>query len=571
MSDQTRQSRELEYYRTRLQVREGELREAQRKLAATQERYATLYNLSPVGHLTIDENGAIRQANDTALDILGATRNVLRGRSLRAYVSETNHETYDHFEHALLTDDSVHISEVRIVRSNGDRIIAELRGRRVAGATENAPFGFIVIADVTAAREMHDELKRRNSELAALNQFARTVSDTLQFDDVIIKLQEMLIEKSRVATGAIFSYEAAQNELHLEASWGGVPFIDRFATIPIGRRGDGPTSARHLEQIIAAQAPFYARDFRTVPLFEEQIQAGTSTERGRSVEDDECEQEVFLFVPMAARGQVEGAIWLFSLRDEPITEDQISYFSTVAQQAGIAMRSARLFADVRNGQERLRLLTRKIVSAQEEERRRVSRELHDEAGQLLTALKISLEMLQEDLKLSEGVEKRGEVVHKQLNSAISLNERTMSHIRGLVHNLRPTVLDDLGLISALEGLCHDFAQRRTVSVDYHHDIDPSVTLPSSAQIVAYRFLQEALTNVSKHAQATQVRVLLQESAGVMHLVVEDDGVGFEIEPETEGIGILGMRERLESVGGRLEIYSRPSNGTRLVAWIPIDA
>ncbi|MFW6096943.1 MAG: PAS domain S-box protein [Chloroflexota bacterium] len=567
MDDETQRLRELDYYRTRLEVSEVQLREAQRKLAATQERYTTLYNLTPAGHMSIDERGAIRQANDTAFEMLGVTRNALRGRTLLNFVAEDDHQIYERFENALLGDNAVHICEVRIVRPNGDRIIAELRGRRVADATENAPFGFIVITDVTAARNMHDELRRRNRELAALNQFARSVSDSLQFEEVITHLKDMLLETSNITTGAIFSYDANQNELHLEAHWGDVPFVDHFAAIPVGGGGDAPKSARRLEQIISGQAPFYARDLRKVPLFQERLQESASVKSGAG---DDFAEEVFLFVPMVARGQVEGAIWLFSSQDKPITEDQISYFSTVGQQAGIAMRGARLFADVSHGQERLRLLTRKIVSAQEEERRRVSRELHDEAGQLLTALKISLEMLQEDLIDIEGGARDEGVVHKQLNSAISLNERTMSHIRSLVHNLRPTVLDDLGLNSALEGLCHDFAQRRPVSVDYRQDVDPSLVLPAAAQIVAYRFLQEALTNVSKHAQASEVRVLLQESAGAMRLVVEDDGVGFEMEPETEGIGILGMRERLESVGGRLEIYSEPKNGTRLVAWIPID-
>lgn len=569
--DQNKQrSRELEYYKTRLQLRETELREAQRKLAATQERYATLYNLAPVGHLTIDGTGAIRQANDTALDMLGVARYALRGRSLLHYIAKDDHEAYKRFQKALITDDAVHICELRIDRPDDGKIIAELRGRRMAGTTANDLLGFIVMADVTAARKMHDQLKRRNSELAALNQFARTVSDSLQFADVIASLREMLVVKSDVARGAIFSYEAAQNELRLEAHWGTVPFVEHYKAVPVGGYGDATKSSRHLEQILAGQAPFYARDFRKVPLFAEKLESAPSADSAPTTDELGYEEEPFLFVPMVARGQVEGAIWLFSLHDEPISEDQVSYFSTVGQQAGIAMRSARLFADVRRGQERLRLLTRKIVSAQEEERRRVSRELHDEAGQLLTALKISLEMLQEDLKLSEKDAAAKGAVPKQLISAISLNERTMAHIRGLVHNLRPTVLDDLGLNSALEGLCHDFSQRRPVSVGYHQDIDPSLVLPAPIQIVVYRFLQEALTNVSKHAQATDVRVLLQESAGTVRLLVEDNGVGFELDPATEGIGILGMRERLESVGGRLEIYSKPSNGTRLVAWIPID-
>ncbi len=223
MDDETQRLRELDYYRMRLEVSEAQLREAQRKLAATQERYTTLYNLTPAGHMSIDERGAISQANDSAFEILGVTRNILRGRTLLNFVAEDDHQIYERFENALLGDDAVHICEVRIVRSDGDRIIAELRGRRVAGATENAPFGFIVITDVTAARNMHDELKRRNRELAALNQFARSVSESLQFEDVVANLKDMLLETSNITTGAIFSYDAGQNELHLEAIGGMFP------------------------------------------------------------------------------------------------------------------------------------------------------------------------------------------------------------------------------------------------------------------------------------------------------------------------------------------------------------
>lgn len=225
--------------------------------------------------------------------------------------------------------------------------------------------------------------------------------------------------------------------------------------------------------------------------------------------------------------------------------------------------------DIQNLDElqRLRLLTRKIVSAQEEERRRVSRELHDEAGQLLTALKLSLEMIREDLAVGESDREATERMQRQLDTAIGLSEQAMAHLRGLVHKLRPTVLDDLGLKSALEGLCHDYSKRNSFAIDCRLTVNDSLALPSSVQIVAYRFLQEALTNVSKHAQARYVQVSLEKSAGNLCLTVEDDGIGFETNPAKEGMGILGIRERLESVGGRLEIFSRPNNGTRLVAWI----
>lgn len=535
-----------------MELHDAELRETRRELASTQERYANLFNLAPVGHLTIDATGVIHQANDTALEILGVARSDLEGGPLQRFIAAPERQEYERFVDHLFAHDLVQVRELLLVRPDGSELYAELRGRRLSGGEARSALGFIVVTNVTVRREMHDALKRRNRELAALNQFARTVSDSLEFADVLASLEEMLVDKSDVSRGAIFVYDAAQNKLRLERHWGSLGFIENFDALPI--------SGSDLEHVIAEQIPFYTEDYRQLPLF-----------AGKVSEEGVARDRSFLFVPMVARGQVEGAVWLFGSTTSRITQDRIAYFSTVGQQAGIAMRSARLFAEVRDGQERLRLLTRKIVSAQEEERRRVSRELHDEAGQLLTALKLSLEMLREDLDLVQADSTALEPVYNQLDSAIGLSERTMAHIRVLVHNLRPTALDDLGLNSALEGLCHDFSQRRAVNIDYQQDADDSLVLPDPVQIVAYRFLQEALTNVSRHAQATNVRVLFQESSSNVCLMVEDNGVGFEIDPATEGIGILGMRERLESVGGQLEIYSRPHNGTRLVAWIPTDS
>lgn len=373
--EKERLGRELEECRARL-------REAESELWSTQERYTNLYNLAPVGHLTVDASGTIHQTNDMALEILGVRRDELLGQKVERFIAAVDQTRYEQFAALLFSQDAVQVTELRLVYPDSSEFYGELRGRRMTRADEKA-LGFIVVANVS-------------------------------------------------------------------------------------------------ERV-------------------------------------------------------------------------------------------RLFADVQHSRERLQLLTRKIVLAQEEERRRVARELHDEAGQLLTALKLSLEMLDEDLRAAQDDKAALELGQRQLASAISLSEKAMAHIRGLVHNLRPTALDDLGLNSALEGLCHDFAQRRDVSVAYHTNVEESLLLSSSVQIVAYRFLQEALTNVSKHAQATEVKVSVEKGAGNICLSVEDDGVGFDIFPATDGLGLLGMRERLESVGGKLEIHSRANDGTRLVATIPIDS
>jgi len=306
----------------------------------------------------------------------------------------------------------------------------------------------------------------------------------------------------------------------------GVPLIDDLVDWLIG---------------MAGAAVLIEITFRAVANLQRRLQREI-TERKRAEED--------------LREHREHLEELVQLRTSELTE------VNEALQWEIAERK-RVFDQVRAGRERLAWLTQQVVSAQEEERQRLSRELHDEAGQALTALKISLELIQSDLP-----EEAGSLRHR-LSEAVALTETTTEQIRLLAHDLRPPALDTVGLNYTLEGLCRDFAERTQLSVDYVGAELPA--LPEAANICLYRFLQEALTNVAKHAQASQVRVGLHCDAETVSLSVEDDGKGFDEQSGmSAGIGLLGMRERIELLGGKLDIESRSGQGTRLVARIPLQ-
>lgn len=234
-------------------------------------------------------------------------------------------------------------------------------------------------------------------------------------------------------------------------------------------------------------------------------------------------------------------------------------------QAATALQNAQLFSEIRSSRERLRYLTGKVVSAQEEERRRVSRELHDQAGQALTVLKMSLSTIKATLpqELQDSRE--------QLTEAVDLADQTMEQIRMLAHDLRPPVLDTFSLNASLEGLCQEFAGRSDLRITYHGVELPSV--PDAVAISFYRFLQEALTNVTKHANASDVQVVLNIEKKVVALSVRDDGEGFAagVKPSSKkGIGLIGAQERFELLGGSLSIKSTPGQGTRLTARVPLD-
>lgn len=228
----------------------------------------------------------------------------------------------------------------------------------------------------------------------------------------------------------------------------------------------------------------------------------------------------------------------------------------------------RLNEDLRASRERMRLLTLQVIRAQEEERKRVSRDLHDELGQTLAVLKIGLRLLARELPLDT------DVLRVRLNEASGLTDATIAQMRQIARDLRPVNFDTERLFAALESLCQNFAQRTSLEVQYNiGGEEPPLT--GEMRISLYRFVQEALTNVAKHANARQVRVSADGGPGEIRISVTDDGQGFDVASrltamdDSLGIGLLGMRERLELLGGQLEIVSQPGQGTRLVARVPI--
>ena len=246
-----------------------------------------------------------------------------------------------------------------------------------------------------------------------------------------------------------------------------------------------------------------------------------------------------------------------------LQESDLPALALFASQTALALENARLVEQVRTLRGRLQYLVRQLVAAQEEERQRVSRELHDEAGQALTALKISLDLMQADVPPGFAT------FELKLGEASALVERTLKQIHFLTQDLRPPILDAIGLNRTLESYCQDFAQRTGLCILYHGIELEDV--PGMVSIAFYRFLQEALTNVVKHAHAMRVQVGLNCDAETLCLTVEDDGRGFS--PDTQmpisdrpsNLGLLGMRERFELLGGQLAVDSQPGRGTRLAA------
>lgn len=213
--------------------------------------------------------------------------------------------------------------------------------------------------------------------------------------------------------------------------------------------------------------------------------------------------------------------------------------------------------------ENIRLMAERVVSAQEEERQRLSRELHDDLGQALTTHLLALRNLQEDLTIPV------ETMFERLQALYEQSYEVSVKIRRLARDLRPPVLDALGLEVAMQTYCAEFTRRTQLPVIFEADASLP-EFPDIYNITLYRALQEALTNIVKHAHASQSWVELSVEENTVNLTVQDNGIGFsEEEPKSNGIGLAGLRERITIAGGTLNISSTPRHGTVLTAQFPL--
>ena len=262
-----------------------------------------------------------------------------------------------------------------------------------------------------------------------------------------------------------------------------------------------------------------------------------------------------LYVPLVVRDAAMGVIAAHDKQgaDPRFTDDDVRIAEIFAGRAAVAVELSQRVA---------RDALQRVVSAQELERRRLARELHDETGQALTSILLSLSALEEVHDERE--------LHAAVGEVRELVRSTLQDVRQLAVELRPKVLDDFGLVAALERLTQSFGEQTGISVHFQQLLPTARRLPPEVETALYRIVQESLTNIVKHARATSVSVVLTRKDDSVSVVVEDDGVGFEPARERDGgIGLAGMRERVALLGGRLAIESRPGAGTTFVAEVPL--
>jgi len=296
--------------------------------------------------------------------------------------------------------------------------------------------------------------------------------------------------------------------------------------------------------------------------------SGRVLERGRServdsvLDDPDVDNEAMrligarsgLWVPLVVRGRAIGVLAAHDKLgpDVRFSDTDLRLAETFATRGALAVdMSERIASDS----------LRRVVEAQELERRRLARELHDETGQALTSILLGLKALEE--KLDDAGSRAAAAELRELVVT------TLQDVRRLAVELRPSALDDFGLVAAVERLSASFSDQTGIEIDFETALGDE-RLPTEVETALYRIVQESLTNVVKHARARRVSILLARRNGAIKAVIEDDGQGFDpAASPSAGFGLVGMRERLALLGGRLEVESSGDTGTTIAAEVPV--
>jgi PAS domain S-box-containing protein len=433
--------------------------------------------------------------------------------------------------------------------------LSELCGRPVALATAR---------DISGRKWAETELSQRLQEQELLFAIGQLISSSLQIDEVAQLVAEQMTYLVNAASCAISDWDPAAGTLTVRAEYIRPDVVD-----PDDQVGDlgqvytvsnYPTTAAALRDC----KPFvvYADDPEADP------QECRLLERYR--------WHGVAGIPLAVQDRVFGLAEVYLAHEgERFESHDLRLLQALATQIAVAIDNARLFTVAQANEAAMRDLSMRLINVQEQERRLIAQELHDELGQLLTATKINVDLARR--KLAQQAQRVPADAMTSLLARLKdtslLVDKVLTNVRAITVELRPTLLDDMGVVPTLRWYLARFAERTGIQVQLDAPELPARLRPETETAI-YRVVQEALTNIARHAQAHQVQVQLACAGETVIASVEDDGLGFDVEAwserpgEQQTLGLTGMQERAMLLDGRVEIRSQPGQGTRIEIELP---
>lgn len=404
-----------------------------------------------------------------------------------------------------------------------------------------------VARDVTDRRLAYEAEKRARTTADALREATVALTRTLDRESVLVTLLDRLRGIIPFDRGSVMVLEGA-SRISVRAVFDG----DCVVPLPADKQLEFDLSDHPIVQgVLTTGAAVMIPDLRAHP--------------DRSLPADQSAAACWLGVPLFARGDIAGLFALSKREVGSFNEEHLKLAEAMSSQASVAVENAILFQQMEAATVRMRALSRRLVEAQESERRTLARELHDEAGQALASLRFGLRLL--DREIGDGGDVTGRTAE--------LMERTdavIDSLHRLAADLRPASLDHLGLEAALRQYSRSAGSKFGLQVHFKARGMIGKRFSTEVETSLYRVVQEAMANVVRHARATRAEVLLQRRGDRVTVMVEDNGVGFEpeeVRQRGDHVGLLGIEERAEALGGTLTVESTPGAGTTIVVEVPI--
>lgn len=407
-----------------------------------------------------------------------------------------------------------------------------------------------LMRDVTAAKELELKIIEAHQNLLALNTIATAVSQSLDLDTVLNTALEKTLEIMKLNTGCILLWDEAKQVLCYRVHQG---LSEDYVKMQFCSLGGGIAGrvAKSGEAILIEEISPDADDVDYKFTFAEGLRAVAS-------------------VPLVSKEKILGVLSIASREIRKFSSQDIQLLGSIAAQIAIAVESAKLHKEVQREDEIRGELLREIFSIQEEERKRIARELHDETSQALASLVANLEATSGMLTVSK------DKVGARLKEAQSLSIGVLDEIHKIIYELRPTLLDDLGLVSAVRWLVDNNLRSAGILVNFK-TVGREKRLPPQFETTIFRVIQESVNNIARHAGAKKVNLSLHFKKEVIRVKIKDNGKGFDVEEainskdRPRGLGLLGMMERIELINGNLSIRSTQGAGTEVDIKIPMNS
>jgi len=404
--------------------------------------------------------------------------------------------------------------------------------------------------DVTAERELETETLRRHHQLRALSHISSAVSGLQHLDDILNVALDTVLEIVNGTIGGILLLDERTQRLYYRVQRG--------------------LSAKYIEGMQLSLGEGIAGKVAQTgePILLKDISKDARTARFDLVSAEGLKG--FISVPLRAKNKVVGVINIASHMPGQFATEDMYLLDLIGYQLGTAIEQARLYEWLYNATESYQRLLQHVLTAQEEERKRIARELHDETSQMLTGLALNLQAIMDMAEMDDIKDAR---MKEGLKKAHSLAVQTSIEITKLINDLRPTLLDTFGLVPAIQRYVETWLQPRGIGVSLK--THGGERLPPEIEVVLFRIAQEAINNVMRHSEAKNVLIDLECDAQKCILRIEDDGKGFDVQEITRvdktgrGVGLFSMKERLTLVGGTCSVQSQPGKGTKIISEVPL--